>query len=164
MATENAIAESLANTARPTRVPAWLGHPVAALVCRVALAAIFLYAGLPKVAHPQAFLASVRNYDILPNAIVPAFALILPMVEVLAGALLLLGVWIRPSGLVIGGMLVAFIVAIASALARGIDIECGCFSHGGSRVGMELILRDLAMLAMLIPVFADRRGLWSLRP
>lgn len=141
-----------------------VGHPALELICRLGLAAIFLYAGLPKAIEPIPFLLAVRNYIILPDVVIPSFTLLLPMVEIVAGALLLLGVWVRPSALIVGGMVVMFLVAIVSAIARGIDIDCGCFASGESHVGIELILRDIGMFAMLLPLFLARRRWLALRP
>ncbi len=132
------------------------------LLCRLGLAAIFLYAGVPKVLNAQVFLMETRAYQMLPNSILPSFVVILAMIEVLAGALLLLGVWIRPSANVILGMLIMFVVAISVAMLRGLDIECGCFSGGGQKIGFQLLVRDAIMIAMLIPIYLDRRHLLAL--
>ena len=41
-----------------------------------------------------------------------------------------------------------FIIALAAALARGLDISCGCFrASGGHGVAPSLIVRDLLLLA-----------------
>ncbi|MCX7049305.1 MAG: hypothetical protein NTX50_27940 [Candidatus Sumerlaeota bacterium] len=100
---------------------------------------------------------AVRGYLILPDFAVPLFTVMMPMIEVVAGVCLLLGIWLRPSGAVIGGLILLFLVAIVSALARGIDIECGCFAGASSKVGLGLILRDIGMLLLLVPIFAARR-------
>ena len=50
--------------------------------------------------------------------------------------------------LLIAGMLVVFIVAIAQAVVRDLNIECGCFgTTGGRNVGLIAIGEDIAMLA-----------------
>lgn len=135
-----------------------------ALVCRVALGVVFLYAGLPKLMAPQAFLIAVRGYMMLPDPVIPLFTIALPAVEVVVGAALVAGVWPRAAALVTAGMVVMFLVAIAQAMVRGIDIECGCFAHGDARVGWGLVFRDILMLAMLVPVFLDRRPRWAAWP
>jgi uncharacterized membrane protein YkgB len=83
-------------------------------------------------------------------------AVLLPWVEAIAGVLLIAGLWKRESAAVIAGMLVVFIAAAASVVARGIDVEnCGCTSVGvGAKaeksfftgVGPFLILRNLVLL------------------
>ena len=46
----------------------------------------------------------------------------------------------------IGVMLGVFIIAISSALMRGLDISCGCFSvEGGHGVAIDLLIRDILM-------------------
>lgn len=141
-----------------------LGHPALSLLCRVGLAAIFLYAGLPKTITPQAFLISVRGYALLPDWAIPTFTVVLPSVEVFVGVLLLLGVWVRPSTTVIVGLVVMFLIAIGQALHRGIDIDCGCFSGGGHRLGWDLVARDIGMLLMTVPIYLARRRWLALWP
>jgi hypothetical protein len=55
----------------------------------------------------------------------------------------------------IGVMLGVFIIAISSALVRGLDISCGCFSvEGGHGVAEDLLIRDILMfLGAAIVVF-----------
>ena len=54
---------------------------------------------------------------------------------------------------VVGGVLmVVFIAGIASAWARGLSIDCGCFGHGGTIQASQTqypqeIARDLGLLA-----------------
>jgi uncharacterized membrane protein YphA (DoxX/SURF4 family) len=56
-------------------------------------------------------------------------AVTLPWIELVAGLLLIAGVWRRESALVIALLLAVFIVAAGSVMARGIDVEnCGCVS------------------------------------
>ena len=76
----------------------------------------------------------------------------LPYVEFLAGVLLLLDVRVRPALVVIGGMNLVFIGALISVLARGLDIDCGCFDPGGENkvtAGMAL-LRDLGLMVLIV--------------
>jgi uncharacterized membrane protein YphA (DoxX/SURF4 family) len=75
---------------------------------------------------------------------------VLPWVEAVVGLALIVGFWRREAAFVTALMLVAFLGAVGSAMARGIDIEkCGCFSvsAGGRRAGALLIAEDVAMLA-----------------
>jgi len=52
-----------------------------------------------------------------------------------------------------------FIVAISSAMIRGLDIDCGCFAvgGGGSQVGLMRLLEDIAFLAASCWLFAQSR-------
>ncbi len=80
------------------------------------------------------------------------------MVELLAGAALVLGVARRGAALIAAFLMVVFIAAIASALVRGLDISCGCFdTAGGHKVGLDLLWRDvLLLLAAAVPLLAAR--------
>ncbi len=85
----------------------------------------------------------------LPYEWIHLLAITLPWIEVAAGLLLMAGVWKRASALLITVMLVVFIAAIAQAVARNLNIECGCFGTvGGRKVGLLAIAEDLAMLAV----------------
>ena len=94
-------------------------------------------------------------------------AVLLPWVEALAGALLIAGIWRRESALVIAVLLVVFLGAAASVLARGIDVEnCGCFSTAKAEepawwkgVGWFLLARNLVLLgASLVLIRVEPRA------
>ena len=95
---------------------------------RVGLGLIFIFASADKIIHPDAFAKIINNYQILPGDLVNIFALILPILELLCGLALILGVLVRASAVWVGGMLVLFMVAVSLALADGINISCGWFS------------------------------------
>jgi len=97
-------------------------------VLRVAIAGIFIYASWEKIAHPDAFADIIDGYQILPAATLWLVAIWLPWTEMLAGLALLVGIWPRAIGLLFSGLTVVFIVGLIQAMARGIDIQCGCFS------------------------------------
>ena len=81
--------------------------------------------------HPADSVRAVRAYDLLPEAVVPAVGHLLPVVEVVIGLCLVLGVLVRGTSLVSALLFVAFIIGISSAWARGLSIDCGCFGGGG---------------------------------
>ena len=126
---------------------------------RLLLGAYFVYASLDKIADPAAFAKIVYQWQVLGPVPANLLAVTLPWVEILAGGLLILGVWRKEAALVIALLLVVFLVAAGSVVARGIDVEnCGCTSLAKSEpgaawppawtkgVGWYLITRDLVML------------------
>lgn len=133
-----------------------LTHPWLTIRVQLALGAIFIFAALPKIADPPAFAHMIYNYKILPAGLINISSLVMPWVELLCGAALILGVWRKPALAIITLLLVVFIVAISINLARGNAIDCGCFNVSlanrtvEQRLGdMRLdILRDLGMLLM----------------
>ena len=85
----------------------------------------------------------------------------LPYVEIACGvgALLLPRPWRRAAALGIAGMLVLFTVAVAVALARGINIDCGCFGGGTSPITAFTVVRDVALFgaaAALVVIDRER--------
>jgi len=125
----------------------FLTHPVMGLLFRLVVGGVYLYASYDKILHPEVFVRFVHNYRILPPALETLFALILPSLEFLIGLFLVFGVLTEASALLTSGTLIMFLIAIASALLRHIDIECGCFFTAKSaRIGMSYIYRDLLLL------------------
>jgi putative oxidoreductase len=125
-------------------------------LCAVVVGGLFIYAALPKIGGPGEFARIVYHYQLVgPSArlgYVPAnvFAVTLPWVELVAGALLVTGLWRREAAVVTCGLLLMFLFGVSWALAHGIDIEnCGCFSvkGAGRAPGLKLMAGDLAMLA-----------------
>ena len=134
-----------------------LRSPAVQLVLRLALGGIFLYASLAKIADPRAFARIVYHYQLIgPSATIPpavpnAFAVALPFVEALSGLLLIAGLFQKEAASFLGLLLVVFLLAVSSALYRGIDIEnCGCFSLTGKgrEAGTKLLVEDLGLLGL----------------
>lgn len=128
----------------------------ATTVARLGLAAVWLVAGFAKVGSPEAMVRSVRAFRLLPEALVQPVGYAVPFLEIALGLLLLAGVATRAMAVVSALLLAVYVGAIASAAARGLRIDCGCFSAGGdlsagapTRYTQE-ILRDGALLVLSV--------------
>jgi putative oxidoreductase len=121
---------------------------------RVLLGALFLWASASKVPDMAGFAESVANYRIVPPALVPFTASALVGLEMAAGVALMVNVWARAAALLLGALLAAFTVGLASALARGIDLACGCFG-GTDAATWWTVLRDLVLLGWALGVAAS---------
>ncbi len=131
-----------------------LRHPIILWISRAILGFVFIVAAVEKVAQPEVFAASIIAYKILPVALVNIFALIVSWTELLSGILLITGYRVRASSAILTGLLVVFIVAILSAMARGMTIDCGCFGGaGGTTVGWFKILEDMGLLVLGLHLF-----------
>ena len=122
------------------------------LVARVGLAAVWLVSGWIKAVDPLQTVVAVRAYQLLPEAAVVPVASLLPFLEIALGLLLLAGVGVRLTAVVSAVVLVAFVVGVGAAWARGLSIDCGCFGGGGAADVGPLdyateIGRDLVFLA-----------------
>jgi uncharacterized membrane protein YphA (DoxX/SURF4 family) len=134
-------------------------------VLRLLLGAFFVFASLDKIASPAAFAKIVYQWQVIGPVPSNLVAVTLPWIEIVAGLLLIAGVWKRESALVIALMLVVFIVAAGSVMARGIDVEnCGCVSLAKAGapttwppawmkgVGWFLVGRNLVLLAAALVI------------
>jgi uncharacterized membrane protein YphA (DoxX/SURF4 family) len=121
----------------------WIG-----LLVRLGLGGVLLYAGYLKAFTPDKSMMAVRAYELLPIWLANAFGIILPWLEMGAGLLLIVGVAVRYAAIFGAVLMVAFIIAIAQAWARGLSIDCGCFGDGGAvdpseTKYLQSILRDI---------------------
>jgi uncharacterized membrane protein YphA (DoxX/SURF4 family) len=124
------------------------------LGARWILGVVFIYASYDKLFHPQAFADIIYRYQILPDRLVNASAIFLPWLELLMGICLMTGFWMPGTVVWCNFLLVAYIGALSFNLARGLDIDCGCFSTAGGRsIDIGTILLDLAFLAFSIYLF-----------
>ena len=118
-------------------------------VLRVFLAFVFIYAAVLKIAEPSDFSQAIANYKLMPDNFINILAIILPWIEISAGLLLLFGVVVKENSLIISGMLIIFIIAIAISLARGLNIDCGCFgTTNGNDIGLVKLFQNIGLLAI----------------
>jgi uncharacterized membrane protein YphA (DoxX/SURF4 family) len=118
------------------------------LACRGLPAVVLLWAGLAKSFDRQTAILAVDAYEVLPDGAVRIVAAVLPWIEVAVGLLLILGLFVRFAGLATAFLAGTFIVAMAQAKARGLEIDCGCFGGGGRGDGVSWwdIARDVPIL------------------
>ncbi|MCX6442900.1 MAG: DoxX family membrane protein [Actinobacteria bacterium] len=106
-------------------------QPYVTLLARLLLGGVLLVAGGLKVTKPMDSANAVAAYKLLPTNVAHLFGYALPWLEVALAVLLIVGILIRPAALIGGFIMVVFTAAIASAWARGLLIDCGCFGGGG---------------------------------
>jgi len=73
----------------------------------------------------------VQAYEIMPMGLAGYVGLALPFLEIVLGALLVLGLFTRPVALVSTLLMVPCVIGISQAWARVLTIDCGCFGGGG---------------------------------
>ena len=132
----------------------WISNPGIVLFVRLVLGCIFVYASLDKLGHPDRFAEALYNYQLLPDAAINLVAIWLPWLELVAGGLLILGLWLRGSVLVLSGLMVVFLVAMGFNLARGLDIHCGCFvTQSADPMTTLTLFRDAFFLLLAFYLF-----------
>ena len=146
------------------------------LIGRLALGGIFLFAAYAKM-RPLAgmpwtigsikvslamFAMGVHSYPMLPAWAVSPVAHFLPPFELVLGVRLVSGIALRLSSLISTLAICTFITAMASAYARGLSINCGCFGQSSKPVGPKEMMVDGLIflplcLALLIGSFMIHR-------
>jgi hypothetical protein len=122
------------------------------------LGGVLLAAGLLKYQHLDKSQMAVRAYEMLPISVANFLGIILPFVEIAVGVLLIIGAAVRISAFVSGALMIAFIIGISQAWARGLSIDCGCFGGGGqvepgTANYLPELLRDGGLALMAIYLF-----------
>lgn len=126
------------------------------LLLRLIIGGIFIYASIGKIADPGEFAKAIKNYDMLPFSLIHIPALILPYLEFLTGIFLIVNKFKIGSPVWIGLMLIFFLVGLIQAYARGLDINCGCFSLESQSSSGDILMRifeDVLMLIAVILIF-----------
>ena len=147
-----------------TRIMAWCTSPFLSLLFRLILGSMFLYAGVVKVIDPHGFAQALYNYHILPGWMINPVAIILPSVEVVVGASLLVGIWTQGGAFLASALLAIFAVALGISLIRGLDIVCGCFSTSSSAGSITwlYLVRDIILFVMGVHILLFDQGIASL--
>jgi uncharacterized membrane protein YphA (DoxX/SURF4 family) len=92
-------------------------HNLRNWILRLIVGGAFVVAGALKIAGPAKFAVDVSNYRLVPHELINLVAILVPWIEVTAGAFVLAGIWLRTAALVITSLTVMFFAVIVSALA-----------------------------------------------
>ena len=127
-------------------------------VIRGVLAFLFIYGGGLKLADPKAFAATLSHYDLIPEMLLPAVAVGLPALEVIAGMALLFNL---PGGLtVITGLLALFVAVLGYGILTDLNVDCGCFGPeevAGQQSLRQAFIRDLLLIGAASFLYYTRR-------
>lgn len=153
------------------REPLWArlersGLPL--LLARLVLGAVLVWTGLAKLAAPVTFLKLLKQYDALP--LEPPYwmngaALVVPWLEVVVGAALLLGLAVRGAGVLAAVLLLVFTPLIwlrgmelynqgGFATFCAVRFDCGC--GGGVVQVCNKLLENLGLLLLALVAARSR--------
>ena len=139
-------------------------NPYLILLIRCLLGLVFVYASYDKILYPGKFARDIANYHIVPFGLENSIAIILPWLELLIGAGIILGIFLDGSVVLSGSFLILFIVMIFQAMMRGFNIECGCGLKEGEMVGWSKILENIVFLGASYIVFYSRNRVLEIYP
>jgi uncharacterized membrane protein YphA (DoxX/SURF4 family) len=137
-------------------------------LCRVILGGIFFLTGLAKIPDPASFLLTMRGFRIFPDLLERFFAVYIPWLELILGVCLLIGLLYRAAALLFALLISGFTLAILSVMARGIEIDCGCFGlladalHLPDMADGKAIVRNLVLMAMCLYTFRSKATGWTM--
>ena len=144
-----------------------VAQPWLTLFARLILGGVLLAAGALKIGNLQKSAMAVRAYELLQVSLANFLGYTLPWIEIGVGLLLITGALVRISGLIGAVTMLAFIIAIGQAWARGLSIDCGCFGGGGAidpedTKYLSEIIRDIGLLMLAIYLYFYPKGRFSL--
>jgi len=120
----------------------------AVLAARVVLGGLLLATGVLKLGHPVELAAAIAGFRLLPEPLVGPLALALPYFEMLLGAYLVAGLFVRAAACIAAAQFSLYAAAIASAVLRHIPADCGCFGPNDKAVAdWPHVVFDLALAA-----------------
>lgn len=134
---------------------------IALSISRIAVGLLFIFSGLIKANDPLGFGYKLQEYfEVFHisflNDYAPAIAILLCTLEIVLGALLLLGFW---SNIVAWGLLVLIIfftfLTFYSAFFEVVT-SCGCFGDAIPLTPWQSFTKDLILLTLIIIVFRLR--------
>lgn len=132
------------------------------LAMRLILGGIFLAAGILKIGNVTAFASQIAGFQILPTPLVAPLAGILPLVEIVVGALLLVGFATRMTAWFAAAQISIFTIAIASAVMRGLTVSCGCFgAYDKTTTSWPEVARDALFVILAVVVALRAPGMMS---
>lgn len=137
--------------------------PALHLTLRVCLALLLATAAFHKLGDPPRFRETLRGYELLPEALVPALAVLVTAAEAVLALLLFGGIAVAAAGLAAALLLFTYAAAIQVNLHRGrTDIDCGCMGPAARvPLGGALVVRNLvlALAAASLAVTPSLRSL-----
>jgi uncharacterized membrane protein YphA (DoxX/SURF4 family) len=101
-------------------------HHGTILILRLILGVIFISAGATEIASPEAFTDSIATFRLLPDSLINLLAITLPPFEIIVGGMFVIGYQLRVAPFATIFLTVLFALALGQALARGLEVDCGC--------------------------------------
>ena len=133
-------------------------------VFRIALGVILIVSGASKLSEGAVFIDEVEDANVLPHALARFYGTALPYVEIVIGALLILGLFSRFAAGIGGLAALSFIIGNSTRLYRGFYGECGCFGNiaflqFGTR---DALIIDCVLMIMAIQILIHKGDFLSL--
>lgn len=110
----------------------------------------FLFAGGSKLWDVHGFTRSVEQYRLVSGNWAWYGALFVPWLECVLAIALWFPLWRKAALLQLGLLLLVFQGILGSALARGLDISCGCLGNGLDGGLLFALARNFVLLFFVV--------------
>jgi uncharacterized membrane protein YphA (DoxX/SURF4 family) len=136
------------------------------MLSRLVIGIMLIYASFYKIIEPASFAKAIWYYHLVPGSLINLMALILPWLELICGLGLILGTFYQGAKVWSALMMVVFMIALASTIVRGIDIDCGCFkaSQGATGSAWNSLIFDLVAMLFVIQMMISKSRRWLICP
>lgn len=137
--------------------PSLVADPVVVGAVVGTLALILFAAAWHKLSEPEVFAGALQAYRLLPAAVVPVAARVLPFLEIVLGIAVLVPASRAPALIATALLMVAYASAMGINLMRGREqIDCGC---GGEAhpLSWALVVRNIVLAAAALVVAGPAR-------
>lgn len=136
------------------------------MLSRLVIGIMLIYASFYKIIEPASFAKAIWYYHLVPGNLINLMALILPWLELICGLGLILGIFYQGAKVWTALMMVMFMIALASTIVRGIDIDCGCFkaSQGATGSAWNSLIFDMVAMLFVIQMMISKSRRWLICP
>jgi uncharacterized membrane protein YphA (DoxX/SURF4 family) len=131
------------------RLVRWLSHPRVVVTAQTLTALAFLAAALAKIGDAATFARQIHHFRLVPFGLENLAAITLPWIELVLALAILSRLRPRAGSAVGLALMTVFVLAVVAAVARRLDIECGCFGTAdATRVGAAKLIENLGLTAL----------------
>ncbi len=123
-------------------------------VLRLLMGVVFILASIDKIFNPAVFSSVLREYQLVPEILIPFVSVTMPWIEFFTGVLLIFNIFSRSAALIMICLNICYIFGITLNLIWGLSHECGCFTLFGwnEPISGSTIVRDLVFILMCLPI------------
>ena len=144
-------------------MPEFFASPYFVLFARLCVGGVFVVSGLGKLADREGTVAAVSRYPFLPRGSGRLLGWAVPYLELVIGAMLVLGLLARVAAVGAVLLFVVFTALVVYDLTRGQQQSCHCFGRiSAERLTPVAVVRNLLLLGLSALVAVGFDGLLSL--
>jgi uncharacterized membrane protein YphA (DoxX/SURF4 family) len=138
-------------------------------IFRILVGLVFIYSGFVKGIDPLGTVYRMEDYFVAFN--MPAFipfslylTIFLCTLEFILGISLLFNLWIRKTAWILLPMMMFFTILTFFDAVYNIVPDCGCFGDALKITNLQTFLKNIVLMALVLPIFTWRNKFRSVMP